>query len=441
MMRGLSITYQVRRGLVGSAVAVIVAVLAATSASATTTETKRVSVSTSGAQGNQDSSSPSISENGRFVAFTSDSSNLVQRDTNDQPDVFVRDRWTRTTHRVSVSSSGTQANGPSFQPSISANGRFVAFTSESTNLVPGDINDQPDVFVRDRWTRTTHRVSVSSSGAQADDESGGSSISANGRFVAFDSLASNLVPETTGGTDVFVRDRWTRTTHRVSVSSSGAEGNGQSFQPSISADGRFVAFTSEATNLVPGDTNDQTDMFVRDQETRTTRRVSVSSTGAQGNGGNRHPSISADGRFVAFGSDSSNLVPGDTNEVEDVFLRDRWNRTTRRVSVSSTGAQGNGLSFQPSISANGRFVAFDSLASNLVPGDTNGSEDVFLRDRWTQTTRRVSVSTSGAQGNSHSGASSISGDGRFVAFDSFASNLVLGDTNGRVDVFVRGPLL
>ncbi len=188
---------------------------------------------------------------------------------------------------------------------------------------------------------------------------------------------------------------------------------------------------------MPGDTNDSVDVFVRDRKLGTTRRVSVSSTGAQGNSGSFGPAISSAGRYVSFSSDASNLVPGDTNAAQDVFVRDRKLGTTRRVSVSSTGAQGNSVSFDPAISSAGRYVSFSSFASNLVPGDTNGTVDVFVRDRELGTTRRVSVSSTGAQGNRLSFDPAISSAGRYVAFSSAASNLVPGDTNGSFDVFVR----
>jgi Tol biopolymer transport system component len=419
-----------------------IAVLLAAAASAQPGTTERASVSSSGEQGNDLSGSPSISADGRFVAFSSYASNLVPGDTNGDLDVFVRDRELGTTERVSLSPIGDQGDGDSYYPSISADGRFVAFQSSASSLVPGDTNGVVDVFVRDRQLGTTERVSVSSSGGQGNNESGYPSISADGRFVAFQSYASNLVPgDTNGRADVFVRDRQLETTERVSLSSSGEQGNSESWYLSISADGRFVAFQSSASNLVPGDTNVDHDVFVRDRQLGTTGRVSVSSSGEQGNyAASRYPSISADGRFVAFSSYAPNLVPGDTNGTHDVFVRDRELGTTERVSLSSSGEQGNSQSWDPSISADGRFVAFFSWASNLVPGDTNGYLDAFVRDRELGTTERVSLSSSGEQGNDISGwfyALSVSANGRFVAFRSDASNLVAGDTNGYRDVFVR----
>src|SRR5919202_965372 len=222
----------------------------------------------------------------------------------------------------------------------------------------------------------------------------------------------------------------------VSVDSAGNLGNSGSYNPSISADGRFVAFTSLASNIVPGDTNNTYDIFVRDRLTNTTTRVSGDSAGNQGNNDSNSPSISADGRFVAFTSLASNIVPGDTNNTGDIFVRDTLTNTTTLVSVDSAGNQGDSQSYNPSFSADGRFVAFNSLASNLVPGD-NYSFDIFVRDRITNTTTRVSVDSAGNhQRNSSSGSPSISADGRFVAFYSTSSNLVPGDTNNTDDIFV-----
>jgi Tol biopolymer transport system component len=342
--------------------------------------------------------------------------------------------------RVSLATDGTQGDSDSSgndSPSISADGRYVAFDSLSSNLVPGDTNGFSDVFVRDRQTNTTTRVSLATDGTQGDSYSDNPSISADGRYIAFRSNASNLVPGDTNGTeDIFVRDRQTNTTTRVSVASDGTQGNDFSDNPSISADGRYVAFESYASNLVPGDTNATYDIFVRDRQTNTTTRVSVASDGTQGNNGSSYPSISADGRYVAFASIAGNLVPGDTNGLYDIFVRDRQTNTTTRVSVATDGTQGNDYSLNPHISADGRYIAFESAASNLVPGDTNGTNDIFVRDRQTNTTTRVNVASDGTQGNGYSAFSSISADGRYVAFASYANNLVPGDTNGAYDVFV-----
>src|SRR4028118_1791903 len=357
----------------------------------------RVSVDSAGNQSNPGLyffSSPFISPDGRFVAFRSNASDLVVGETK-ETDIFVRDTLTNTTTRVSLDPAGTQENNDLFSRSISTDGRFVAFSSYANNLVAGDTNDTPDIFVRDTLTNTITRVSVDSAGNQGNSTlfsvgrlsfSGSSSpsISADGRVVAFVSYATNLVPgDTNDNPDIFVRDTLTNTTTRVSVDSAGNQAFGPpsySSYPSISYDGRFVAFISNAPNLAPGDTNDSADIFVRDTLTNTTTRVSVDSAGNQGNSSSLDPSISGNGRFVAFISNAANLVPGDTNNKRDIFVRDTLANTTTRLSVDSAGNEGNADSFAPSISADGQKVAFSSEATNLVPGDTNNSFDVFVSD-------------------------------------------------------------
>jgi Tol biopolymer transport system component len=370
--------------------------------------------------------SASISADGRYVAFVSIG------------DVFVRDRLTGTLERLSISSAGDPGNRESSWPSISADGRYVAFYSWASNLVPGDTNGATDVFVRDRLNGTTERVSVNSAGGEANGGSGATSISADGRYVAFGSGASNLVPDDTNRrADIFVRDRVNGTTERVNVDSRGDEANRSPAIHTISGDGRYVAFVTNATNLVRGDTNDKRDVFVHDRVTRTTERVSVDGAGNEGNFGSGDPSLSADGRFVAFYSWVA-LVPDDTNGESDIFVRDRLTGALERVSVDSAGGQANDASSAPSLSADGRYVAFESVASNLVPGDTNGVVDVFVRDRFTGTTMRVSVSSAGDQATDFwSFGSNISADGRHVAFISSASHLVPDDTYGTYDVFVH----
>jgi len=400
--------------------------------------TVRVSVASDGTQSNHDSYNPSISADGRFVAFESEAANLVSGDTNNFRDIFVHDRQTGQTTRVSVASDGTQSNQHSYNPSISADGRFVAFESVASNLVSGDTNNHQDIFVHDRQTGQTTRVSVASDGAQANDFSSNPSISADGRYVAFISVANNLVSGDTGvDHDVFVHDRQTGATTLVSVAMDGSEGNGYSEEVSISADGRYVAFRSWADNLVSGDTNNHPDIFVRDRQTGQTTRVSVASDGTQANDFSFEPSISASGRYVAFASSAGNLVSGDTNSDWDVFVHDRQTGATTRVSVAKGGGQAVGRSHNPSISADGRYVAFASSASNLVSGDTNNHPDIFVHDRQTGVTTRVSVASDGTQTYVFSFDPSISADGRYVAFGSEADNLVSGDTNGRFDIFVR----
>ena len=399
----------------------------------------RVSLSSFGVEGNFNSFYPSVSADGRYIAFESYATNLVPGDTNGVADVFVRDLQTGATTQVSVDSAGLQGNGDSLFASISADGRYVAFHSLASNLVVGDTNGVDDVFVHDRDTGVTERVSVSSGSVEGDDNSRIPSISADGRYVAFYSEATNLVVgDTNSVLDVFVHDRDTGVTTRVSVSSTGVEGNSHSLSPSISADGRFVAFHSFAANLVAADTNAFADIFVHDRDTGVTERVSVDSAGVEGAGDSGNPRISADGGSVAFTSNASNLVAGDTNGEVDVFVHDRDTNVTTRVSVSTAGTEADSFSVDPSISADGRYVAFRSFATNLVAGDTNGFNGIFVRDRDTSVTTRVSVSTAGAQSNGDTFAHpGISANGRYVAFNNFGDNLVAGDTNGETDVFVR----
>ncbi|HWP30918.1 MAG TPA: hypothetical protein VNK96_04215 [Fimbriimonadales bacterium] len=402
--------------------------------------TERISESSTGEQGNEHSSEPSVSADGRYIAFKSYATNFDENDTNGSCDVFVRDRLTGETKRVSITSSGEQGNNNSAFPSINADGRYVAFQSFATNLVSLDTNNALDVFVHDRQIGETTRVSVSSAGVEGNGNSGDPYISGDGRYVVFESVAKNLVAgDTNNATDVFVHDRLTGETFRASVSSTGTEGNGGSTDPCISADGRYVAFESTAKNLVSGDTNNAADVFVHDILTGETKRVSVSSLGTQGNFDSNDPFISADGKFIAFISRSSTLVAGDTNSKIDVFVHEIDTGRTTRVSVSSSGAEGNGDCANPSLNEDGRFVGFDSLANNFVSNDTNGFSDVFVHDRQTGKTIRISISSSGMQGNFNSFFPFFNADGKLVAFYSYASNLVSEDTNGYYDVFLHRP--
>ncbi len=409
-----------------SALAALVLVSMALSATAGTT---RVSVSSSQKQGDRPSWTAGISANGRYVAFTSQATNLVPGDTNERQDAFVIDRKTGRTQRVSVSSAGAQAK-PTHDPDdgsaalgISADSRYVLFRSDAPNLVPGDTNGKSDAFVRDRASGKTRRIPLVGGGGPE------GALSANGRYAVLETV-DNLY-------------RYDLRRGRLLRLTAGA--NGWSSSPSISAGGRYVAFTSIASNLVHGDTNKLPDVFVRDVRTGKTIRVSVTSAGRQGVGkkysnGSNAPAISSDGRFVAFHSDMTNLVPRDTNRVFDIFVHDRVTGKTQRVSVSSTGRQSNAESFGgESFSADGRYVAFSSLATNLVADDRNDITDAFIRDLRTNRTRLVSLGMHG-QGDDASWiglGAAFTRDSRHLLFASWAANLVPGDTNGVADVFVR----
>jgi len=443
--------------LVALASLILLGTLTLSAAAAGPPSTTRISLASDGTQGDRDSYTAGVSANGRYVLLNSEATNLVADDTNDRWDVFVRDRSSGITTRVSVSTDGAQGKptddpwGGSTAGAISASGRYVVFESDAPNLVPGDTNGVDDVFLHDVKTGVTTRVSVGSAGRQANGSSGFSTISADGRYVAFSSLASNLVRHDKNGlSDVFVRDLATGKTTRVSLTGRGRQARCnlaycESTEPALSAHGRFVAFESSATNLVPHDSNRLADVFVRDRRTGRTTRVSVDSRGRQGGrdrtmNGSNAPAISANGRYVAFHSADSNLVPGDTNGAFDIFVHDRRTGRTTRVSVSTAGRQANQESLgPPSLSSDGRYVAFTSLASNLVAGDVNDIADVFVHDLVTGETLIASLGRDGNQGDSSSGTSGVafSANDDLLVFSSSASNLVSGDTNGVPDAFVR----
>ena len=365
----------------------------------------------------------------------------MPNDTNLVADCFVRDQVSKKTTRVSVSTSGTQGNSLCWGPAISDTGRFVAYAANATNLVPGDTNGRQDVFLHDRTEGTTTRVSVATGGAQGNNESGDPAISGSGNIIAFESKSRTLVPGDTNATwDIFVHDRSNGQTKRVSVRSNGQQANGESRDPAVSANGRFVVFDSAASNLVPNDTNGKRDVFIHDLVTGKTSRVSISSAERQGNGYSSNADVNGWGRFVTFNSTAKNLVKGDTSTRADVFVRDRQKGTTVRVSVSSKGRQANRASGDATISDNGRYIAFESMASNLVRKDTNNRKDVFIRDR-IGTTRIASIPISGGRTrNGHSDDPSISGDARFVGFESEARNMGAVDKNGVEDIYRRGRL-
>lgn len=411
--------------------------------------TERVSVGPGGVAGDDTSTAAAISADGRFIAFWSFASNLVAGDTNGTTDVFVRDRLTQTTERVSVDSRERQSMGGDAggtpdtnwgRPAISGDGRFVAFASTATNLVKGDRNQVADIFVRDRVARTTERISMAGRRVEANAESSGPAITPDGRFVAFSSFANNLAAgDANFANDVFVHDRQARTTELVSVNSAEEQANSSSGGAAITPDGRYVAFGSGATNLVPGDVDDvASDVYLRDRLTGTTEGIS---TIRPPSGPVRHsgaPAISADGQLVAFNSWDSNIVPGDTNDRYDVFVLNRTTGTVERVSVTDAGVEGDSDSFGPALSEDGRFVAFHSDADNLVAGDGNFDVDVFLHDRSAHTTVRASVRTDGTETGFElaSFGASISADGRVMAFESEGA-LVAEDSGFPVDVFVH----
>jgi IPT/TIG domain-containing protein len=440
-------------------------VLLFTAAIAAGQTTTRVSVATDGTPGNGRSGEQgefdlvSVSANGRWVAFNSVASNLVPDDTNRVLDVFLRDREDGMTTRVSQSSFGTEGNAASgnFLQGISADGRYVAFGSNASNLVPRDANGRSDVFVHDRVTGATICASVDASGRQGAGDSWSPVLSADGRYVAFESLAALVPGPPRSERDVLVHDRDADgngifdepggiSTARVSADSADVPGNGSSYHPSISASGRFVAFESYASNLASGAPGTTYQIFLRDRDAdgngvfdepglSSTIRVDFGPGGSPANGWSLHPWLSADARFVSFHSDATNLVAGDQNGARDVFVEDLATGTTSRVSVDSQGREADAASQKSALSADGRYVVFTSLASNLVTGDGNGVADVFLHDRSTGSTTRASVALGAADPDGASVYPAISADGAVVVFTSAATDLVAGDAGGVEDVF------
>lgn len=403
--------------------------------------TWKAGTASDGLPGNGATGWVAISGDGNVVAFDSWASNLVANDTNALQDVFVRDLRTGAVERASRGIGGALANGASSNPALSFDGRFVAFESFASNLVAGDGNGASDVFVLDRASGAIVRASATWSGLDGDLGSQNASISADGGKVVFESLATNLLEGQTLSTrQVYAYDRLAGSLTLVSRSNAFVPGDGDSRDAQVAAGGRFVVFASHAANLVPQDTNANSDCFVRDLVANTTTRVSVRTDGTETQGFFQTPTISGDGRLTAFASLAADLVGGDSNRAFDVFLHDAVTGATSRESVTTHGAQGHGSSYRPALSADGTLLAFQSFAPDLVHADTNFTSDVFVRDLASGVTRRASVATSGAQGDGQSFQVRASADGARIAFWSEATSLAPGDANGFGDLFVHERL-
>lgn len=390
-----------------------------------------VSVNSAGAgSGGGNSVNPAISSGARFVVFASDAPNLVTNDFNAKKDVFRRDRGTGETVLLSVNQLGRSANTDSANPVISANGRFVAFESRASDIVANDNNGAIDVFVYDASSNAAFLVSTSTNGVSGSGDSFAPRFSADGNLVVFVSTADNLTANDTNGTgDVFVRNLTTGVTTLVSVSTNGQSGAGASSSPSISTNGRFVVFASAAPDLAANDANNNTDVFWRDLNSGMTALVSVNTNGQSGNFISFDPTINPAGTGVAFVSQATDLVPLMDNNIQtDVYFRDVFNAVTLPVSRNHTGAaMGNAGSSTPIFDRSGSNVLFVSIATDLATSDNNGEQDVFLWNRDTQAHELISVNSSGtATGNGASGvtAASMSAGLRYVTFFSDASDLV-----------------
>lgn len=402
--------------------------------------TERVSLNNSGLEGSGASEAPAVSADGQIIAFQSAAPDLVSNDTNGRRDILLRNMLLGQTELISVTTAGLQADGDSMTPAISADGNLVVFSSIAAEFVAGDINQTWDIVLRDRAAGTSQVLSMAN-GLVGNGYSWTPAISADGAFVAFESGASNFVHDLNEQPDIFVVEVATGAIERVSLSSTGDEGDGPSRLPSLSADGRFVAFESEAKTLVANDNNDKRDIFVHDRQTGETTRISASGPGGEGNDHSSCPSISADGRYVAYESLANNLVAGDSNGVSDIFVYDRVLDQTKRVSVATGGVQVENYNKFAVISADARFVMFQSASFDIAPDTVNGFLDVHVHDRSTGVTERVSSNDFGVESNGWSGTPAINEDGRYLCFFSYGDNLEPGDSNDVADVFRRdrGP--
>jgi len=360
----------------------------------------------------------------------------VAGDTNGNSDIFLKDMQTGALQKISSGVAGQESNGGSYAASISGNGRYVIFESDASNLVAADTNGATDVFVKDLQTGVLQRISTSASGVQGDGTSFDFSASADGRYVAFTSSSSNLTAgDTNAASDVFVKDVLTGAIQRVSSNSLGQVANGDSGSAHaalITPDGRYVIFDSQASNLVAGDTNGKSDIFRKDLQTGQVQLVSNTSTGVQGNddsGLYYALSASSDGRYIAFESRATNLVPGGLNldvdgqQIDGIYLKDMQTGAVRCVSTDINGGLADGTSYAPVLSADGRYLAFKSRAQNLVSG--NGSDDgqsnIFIKDLQTGEVRCLSVDLLGQHGAGARSVVSMTPDGSSIVFESIAS--------------------
>lgn len=401
-------------------------------------EVQRVSNNALGAEANDTSDSPVWSPDGTRIAFRSTATNLVPGDTNGYADIFVKTLSSGAIERISLDALGAEANNTSESPVWSPDGTQIAFSSWATNLVADDTNGYADVFVKTLTSGAVERISVDVAGRQANGNSKSPAWSPDGSLIAFTSDASNLVPvDTFYWTDIFLKSLSTGAVQLVSTDSSGFQALGNAISPVWSPDGTRIAFWSWAANLVLGDTNGMSDVFVKDLTSGEMERVSVNSAGTQGDGNSGSPKWSPNGTQIAFRSSATNLVRGDTNGWNDVFVKTLTSGAVQRVSVTSAGTQGDGVSSDPAWSPDGTMIAFSSSSSNLVRDDTFFWNDVFVKTLSSGAVQRVSTDIAGGQANGNSELSVWSPDGTKIAFESYATNLVAGDSNASRDVLVK----
>ena len=400
----------------------------------------RASTNPDGSQSDGSASGASISGDGTLVAFQSQANDLVAPAAAPLTlGVYVKNLTTGAVTRASALGDATPIDSFNVAPSLAADGSAVAFRS---NL--GIAGGSAQAVVKTLGSGAFTIASAAADGTRGNQDTSDVSLSGDGRTVAFATRSTNLAPnDTNGSSDVFVRDLTTGTLTRTSTAADGSQADAGSVLASMSVDGRHVAFQSDATNLVAGDTNGVTDVYVKNLTTGAITRASTAADGSQGNGVSTGASLSRDGNLVAFVSRADNLVAGDTNLSADVFVKNLTTGAVTRVSTASDGTQSSGdATGIARISADGTKVAFTSFADNLVPGDTNLSTDVFVKDLTTGALTRVSTAADGTQSNGANFVSpTLSADGSRVAFDSRASNLVPNDTNSVDDVFVADTVI
>lgn len=403
--------------------------------------TKRASVNSLGELANYGSRETEISADGRFVAFRSGASNLDGQ-ASGQQDVYVHDLLLHRTERVSLTETGDFADGWSDLPKISGDGRFVAFVSYASNLVPGDLNGARDVYLRDRLLETTLHVSLSSTGEQSNNDSWPASISGDGRYVLFSTRSAKMHPDGNTRSHFYLRDTVNEITTRTTETTLGVAANQDCKHGFLSAGTDWVVFSTISTNLGGGGGNARDDIYLRDLSSGVTEWISQTPSGGEPDGHCRRPSISADGRWIAFMSNATNLVAGDTNGAMDIFLHDRSTGTTQRINRRYDGSESLGPCDFPRISADGNTIVFQSSDSMLVPGDTNGTNDVFFYDRLTDTISNANVGSQGVDGDRAANEPVVSGDGNRVAFQSGSTNLIGGsrEFSGQLYVHTRAPL-
>ncbi|WP_455206035.1 PKD domain-containing protein [Kaarinaea lacus] len=403
-------------------------------------EMERISVNNFGVEADSNSINSDVSADGRFIVFNSLATNLVNDDSNQTWDIFRRDRLTGQTKRISISQAGEQANAASLESVINSDGRYIAFSSVASNLIDSDTNGAKDVFLVDNDSGLVQRISVSADGIEADADSESPAISADGRYIVYVSAASNLVANEldSGVKQIYWRDRLSGDTRLISIGVDGGAGNADSLHPSISDDGQVVAFESAASNLVANDSNGYSDIFLYRIAEDSIARVNLSNKGEQANEVSVTPKVSGNGLFVVFASNANNLIDNDSNEFRDVFVVDVAENMIERINVNNNGEQTNGSVFaSPALSGDGRFVVYYGAATNLVENDNNAAWDVFLYDRQHQRTELVSKNEMGDFGNGSSFEPTVTSDGHYVVFGSQANNFVADDNNGAWDIFLR----